>query len=79
VIVPADRLSSALRSKALNNRAENPLPSSKWLVRILGPVVQPPADFAFAVGTELLQCGTVGCQSIRDDRFNKAMPSKRFS
>jgi hypothetical protein len=55
------------------------LPSSKWLMRVLGPVVQPPADIVFVDGTDLLQVGTVGCQSICDDRFNQAKPSKRFS
>jgi hypothetical protein len=56
-----------------------PFPSSEWLVGILGAVIQPSADFAFFDGTDLLQCGTGGCQLICDDRLGLAMPLQRFS
>jgi hypothetical protein len=65
-----------LQASHLPEPEHRSLPSSKWLVRVLGAVVQPTADFAFVDGTELLQCGTVGCQSILDDRVNQAMPSE---
>jgi hypothetical protein len=56
-----------------------PFSSSEWLVGILHPVVQPAADLAFGDGADLLQCGSLGCQPVCDNRFNQAMPSKRFS
>jgi hypothetical protein len=54
--------------------AHGPFPSSEWLVRVLSAVVQPTADFAFVDGTELLEGGTVGCQSIRDETLGLTVP-----
>ena len=55
-----------------------PLPSSEWLVRILGAIVQPATDLARVDGAQYFERNAVGGQSIRDDRLGRAMPAKRI-
>jgi hypothetical protein len=55
-----------------------PLPSSEWLMRVLGAVVDPSADLALVDAPELLQSRAIGWQSIRHDRFGPAMHAQRF-
>ena len=49
------------------------LPSSEWLMRVLGAVIDPAADFALVDATELFQSRAVGGQSIRDDALGSPM------
>jgi len=55
-----------------------PLTSSEWLMRVLGAVVQPPADFPFVIRTDGFQGRTVRRQTIRNDHFYDPMAPKRF-
>ena len=50
-----------------------PLPSSEWLVGVLGAVVDPAADFAPFNRTELFQGGAIRCQAIGDDALGSPM------
>jgi len=49
------------------------LPSSKWLVGILGTVVDPSANFALVDAAELFQGRAIRCQAIGDDALGSPM------
>ena len=43
--------------------------SSEWLVRILGPVVEPPAAFLALCHPNSIHCGAIGAKTIRHDHL----------
>ena len=47
-------------------------------MRVLGPVVQPPADLPLVDRARCFQSGATGRQAIRHEYFGRAMHARRF-
>ena len=50
-----------------------PFPSSKWLVRILTPIVQPTAGFLASGRSDLPQCSAVGPKLVGHENICRTM------
>jgi hypothetical protein len=55
-----------------------PFSSSEWLVRVLGPIVQPATRFLAMAGTDFPKSGTVGPEPVGYDRFRATMLTHCF-
>ena len=78
VVNRAMQCSELLQTSHSPKPKHRPFSSSKWLVRILGPVVQPPADLPFVYGIQGFQCCAIKSQPIRHDRVNQSVSMQRF-